>query len=375
MSIEIREVLTKRDLKRFIQFNLDLYKHNEFVAPPLIVDEMSTLDREKNPAFDFCETAYFLAYKNGEIAGRIAAIVNYSANKYNNTEYGRFGWIDFIDDPEVSAALLARAEAWVKAKGMKAIVGPMGITDLDCEGMLIEGFDRMSTMATIYNYPYYLQHLENLGYSKEVDWNEYLIKVPDVVPERFTRGVELIKKKYGLRSVELRSRRELVTKYGKKIFDLWNICYSELYGASPLTQRQIDHYIKIYLNFICLDTLSLIVDNNDEVVGFGVSLPSLTKALRKANGRLFPFGFIHLLRALKKNDTVDLLIVGIHPEYQNKGAIALLFGDLIPKFVKRGFKQAESNPELETNVKITAQWGSFEYENHKKRRAYIKALD
>jgi GNAT superfamily N-acetyltransferase len=376
MSVEIKEVLSKKDLKRFIKFSLELYKDNEYVAPKLTADELVTLDRKKNPAFDFCESAYFLAYKDGKIVGRIAAIINHSANEHANNKNGRFGWVDFIDDREVSAALFQRAESWLKAKGMTAIVGPIGITDLDYEGLLIEGFDRMSTMATIYNYPYYASHIEALGYIKEVDWNEYLISVPDKMPERFSRGVELIKQKYGLRSVEFKSRKELVKNYGQKVFDLWNVCYSELYGASPLTQKQINHYVKIYLSFICLDTLSLIVDKDDNVVGFGVSIPSLTKALRKAKGHLWPFGIIHVLNALRKgkNDTVDLLIVGIHPAYQNKGAISLLFGDLIPKYIKRGFKYAESNPELESNVKITAQWGTFEYENHKKRRAFIKQL-
>jgi len=374
MSIEIKEVNSKKDLKKFIKFNLDLYKDNAFVAPPLIADELVTLQKEKNPAFDFCETAYFLAYKDGKIVGRIAAIINNSANKHNKVEHGRFGWVDFIDDKEVSAALFKTAEEWIKAKGMNAIVGPMGLTDLDYEGLLIDGFDKMSTMATIYNYPYYQKHIEALGYAKEVDWNEYLITVPEVFPERFTRLGKLIKEKYGLSAKQFKNRKELIQGYGQKVFDLWNICYAELYGASPLTQRQIDHYIKLYLNFISLDTLSLIVDKEDNVVAFGIAIPSFTKALRKAKGKLFPFGFIHILKALKKNDTVDMLIIGVHPDYQNKGLTALIFSDAFGKYVKNGYKYCESNPELEMNHKITQQWSSFEYVNHKKRRAFIKHL-
>lgn len=374
MSIEIKEVTTKRELKKFIKFNLDLYKDNAYVAPPLIADELVTLQKEKNPAFDFCETAYFLAYKNGKIVGRIAAIINHSANKHNKVEHGRFGWVDFIDDMEVSKDLFKTAEQWLKAKGMKFIVGPMGLTDLDYEGLLIEGFDKMSTMATIYNYPYYASHIEVLGYEKEVDWNEYLITVPEVFPERFTRVVDILKHKYGLSAKQFKNRNELVKNYGQKIFDLWNICYAELYGASPLTQKQIDHYIKLYLNFISLDTLSLIVDKDDNVVAFGIAIPSFTKALRKAKGHLFPFGFIHILKALKKNDLVDMLIIGIHPDYQNKGIIALIFDDAFPKYVKNGYKHCETNPELELNHKITQQWGSFEHELTKKRRAFIKHL-
>lgn len=374
MLVEIKEVKTKKDLVKFIKFNLDLYKDNSYVAPPLIADELVTLQKEKNPAFDFCETAYFLAYREGKIVGRIAAIINHSANKHNKVEHGRFGWVDFIDDTKVSAALFKTAEEWVKAKGMKAIVGPMGLTDLDYEGMLIDGFDKMGTMATIYNYPYYPKHVEGLGYQKEVDWNEYFINVPEVFPERFTRIGEVIKHKYGLSAKQFKNRKDLIKNYGQKVFDLLNICYSELYGVSPLTQKQIDHYIKLYLNFIHLDTISLIIDKEDNVVAFGVSIPSFTKALRKAQGKLFPFGFVYILKALKKNDTVDMLIIGVHPDYQNKGLTALIFADAFNKYVKNGFKYCESNPELELNHKITQQWNSFDYVNHKKRRAFIKHL-
>lgn len=372
MPIEIKEVSNKKELKSFIKFNLNLYKGNAYVAPPLIADELITLQKDKNPAFDFCETAYFIAYKEGKIVGRIAAIINHAANKYNKVEHGRFGWVDFVDDAEVSAALFKAAEDWVKRKGMKAIVGPMGLTDLDNEGLLIEGFDKMSTMATIYNYPYYQTHIEALGYQKEVDWNEYLITVPKVFPERFTRVVDLLKTKYGLSAKHFKNKKELIKNYGQKIFDLWNICYAELYGASPLTQKQIDHYIKLYLGFIRLDTLSVIVDKEDNVIAFGIAIPSLTKALRKANGRLLPFGFIHLLSALKKNDLVELLLIAIHPDYQNKGIIALIFDDAFPNYVKNGYTHCESNPELETNNKITQQWASFEHVRTKKRRAFIK---
>ena len=375
MSVEIKEVTTKHELNKFIQFNLDLYKDNKFVAPPLIEDELVTLDRKKNPAFDFCESAYFLAYRNGKIVGRIAAIINHSANEFNKIKHGRFGWVDFIDDKKVSTALFKTAEEWIKSKGMDAIVGPFGLTDMDYEGLLIEGFDKLSTMATIYNYPYYIKHIEDLGYCKEVDWKEYLINVPEVLPDKFLRIANLIKEKYHLNVKVFKNKKELVSKYAQKIFDLWNICYADLYGTSPLTQKQIEHYTKLYLGFIGLDTLSIVTDDKDDVMAFGISIPSLTKALQKAKGHLFPFGFIHLLTALKKNDTVDFLIIGVHPEYQSKGVTSLIFADMFTKYSKNGIKYAESNPELEENIKISSQWGPFERVNHKRRRAYIKHLN
>lgn len=374
MSVEIKEVTSKSELKKFIQFNLDLYKDNFFVAPPLIADELVTLSRKKNPAFDFCETAYFLAYRNGKIVGRIAAIINHSANEFNKVKHGRFGWVDFIDDKEVSSTLFATAEKWLKEKGMEAVVGPLGLTDMDYEGLLIEGFDKLSTMATIYNYSYYISHIEALGYAKEVDWKEFLIAIPEILPAKFVRIANLIREKYNLDVKRFKNKKELVKKYGQKIFDLWNICYADLYGTSPLTQKQIDHYINLYLGFVSLDTLSIITDSEDNVMAFGISIPSLTKALQKAKGKLFPFGFIHLLRALKKNDTIDLLIIGVHPEYQSKGVTSLIFADMFEKYAKNGIKYAESNPELENNLKISNQWGPFERINHKSRRAYIKHL-
>jgi GNAT superfamily N-acetyltransferase len=374
MSVEIKEVTSKSELIKFIKFNLDLYKDNPFVAPPLIADELVTLSRKKNPAFDFCETAYFLAYRNSKIVGRIAAIINHSANEFNKVKHGRFGWVDFIDDKEVSSTLFATAEKWLKEKGMEAVVGPLGLTDMDYEGLLIEGFDKLSTMATIYNFPYYISHIEALGYTKEVDWKEFLIAIPEVLPVKFVRIANLIREKYNLDVKRFKNKKELVKKYGQKIFDLWNICYADLYGTSPLTQKQIDHYINLYLGFVSLDTLSIITDSEDNVMAFGISIPSLTKALQKAKGKLFPFGFIHLLRALKKNDTIDLLIIGVHPEYQNKGITSLIFADMFEKYAKNGIKYAESNPELENNLKISNQWGPFERINHKSRRAYIKHL-
>jgi GNAT superfamily N-acetyltransferase len=374
MAVEIKQVQSRKELKEFIKFNINLYKNNKYAVPPLILDETITLSQDKNPAFEFCESAYFLAYKEGKIAGRIAAIINRNANELHGVKNARFGWVDFIDDREVSKALFGKAEEWAKSKNMEAIIGPMGMTDIDYEGMLIDGFDQQGTMATIYNYPYYQTHIEELGYVKDIDWNEYLITIPDSMPERYMRGVNLLKQKYGLRTAEFKSRKELMNRYGEKVFSLWNICYKELYGASPLSQKQIDFYVKMYLSVIRLDTLSIVVNEDDEVVGFGISIPSLAKALQKAKGRLFPFGFIHLWRALKKNDLVDLLIVGIHPDYQSKGVTSFLFADLIPKYIKNGYKHAESNPELESNHKITAQWGQFEYKQVKKRRAFIKSL-
>ena len=283
---------------------------------------------------------------------------------HNHTHYSLLDGLTKVDE----------LVAFVKEKGMEAVVGPLGLTDMDYEGLLIEGFDKLSTMATIYNFPYYISHIEALGYTKEVDWKEFLIAIPEVLPVKFVRIANLIREKYNLDVKRFKNKKELVKKYGQKIFDLWNICYADLYGTSPLTQKQIDHYINLYLGFVSLDTLSIITDSEDNVMAFGISIPSLTKALQKAKGKLFPFGFIHLLRALKKNDTIDLLIIGVHPEYQNKGITSLIFADMFEKYAKNGIKYAESNPELENNLKISNQWGPFERINHKSRRAYIKHL-
>lgn len=370
MAVIIREVKSKKELKQFIWFGINLYKDCEFAAPPLMMDDLLNLSKGKNPALEFCETAFFMAFNNGKIVGRIACIINPVSNTTWNEKHARFGWVDFVDDKEVSTALFDTAIAWAKEKGMDAIHGPLGFTDFDPEGTLIEGYDKLSTLATIYNYPYYPTHIEAYGFTKDIDWNEYLITVPEVFPEKFFRIADIVKQKYNLKSLYFKTRKEVVDNYALKIFDLLNLCYKDLYGFTKLNDKQIAFYIKLYFSFFRLDTVSVVVDEKDDVVALGIAMPSFTKALQKAKGHLFPFGWYYMLNALKKNDMVDLYLMAVHPDYQSKGVNSVMFADIMPNAAKNGYKFAESNPELETNTKMSSQWGSFEHVNHKKRRAY-----
>lgn len=376
MAIIIKKVTSPKELKTFIRFNYELYKNNPYSVPDLYDDMLNTFSPEKNAAFEFCEADYFLAYKDNKLVGRVAAIINRRANETWNKKEVRFGWIDFIDDLEVSEALLATVEEWGRQRGMEAIVGPLGFTDMDAEGMLVEGFDQLGTMATIYNYPYYPEHMEKLGYEKEADWVEFKLTVPDKLPEKFVRISEIILQKYNLKIKKL-NRKELKEKnYGQRIFDLINEAYAPLYGYSKMTQRQIDQYIKMYLPLIDLRMVSLVEDAEDNLVAVGISMPSLSKALQKAKGKMLPFGWFHLLKALfiKKPKVLDLLLVGVKPEYQSKGVNALLFYDLVPVYQQMGFEYGESNPELELNKKVQAQWTAFESVQHKRRRAFKKNI-
>jgi len=374
MSIEIKRVTSKSDMQKFVKLPLKLYKNHPYFVPALTFDELNTFNPKKNPAFDFCEADCFLAIRNGEVVGRIAAILNNDVNHFWKQEHARFGWFDVIDDIEVTKALIATVEEWAREKGMKALKGPLGFCDLDQEGMLVHGFDQLGTFATIYNYDYYPRHFEQLGFTKDVDWKEFLIGIPDQLSDRYTRMADILARKYDLHMAKLTSNRQLVKQYGKKIFQLWNETYNVLYGFAPLTKRQEKYYIGIYLSMLRIELISLIVDKDDEVVGFGISMPSLSKALQKSKGSLFPFGFLHILKSMRKNDTVDLYLMGVRPDYQQKGLIAMIIADLAPKYIKNGYKQAESNPELELNGKIQAIWAEFGPRHHKTRRVFIRDI-
>lgn len=366
---------TKANLKRFTKFQIDLYKDNPYYVPPLISDDVNTLSPDENPAFDFCDAVYFMAYRDGKPVGRIAGIINNQVNRHNSTTDARFGFVDFIDDSEVSAALIGAVEKWAAEKGMTRLIGPLGFTDLDHEGTLIEGFEELSTMATIYNYPYYPKHFENLGFVKDSDWLEFQMTVPDRIPDKYDRIAEIVKKKFGLKVLKYTSRSKVKKEYGHALFHLINDAYDGLYQFSHLTDRQIDYYINIYLGLIDLNLLTLIVDKEDNLVGVGISMPSMSRGLQKSRGRMLPFGWYHLLKGLKgKNDRVDLLLVAVKKDFQNKGVNALLFQDLIPHYQKRGFKLAESNPEMETNEKVQSQWDYFETRQHRRRRSYSKQI-
>lgn len=376
MSVEVIKVETIKQLKEFVNYNYELYKNCPYAVPELYEDAVNTLRKDRNAAFEFCEADYFLAMRDGKIVGRVAAIINKRANEQWGLKAARFGWVDFIDDAEVSAALISAVEQWARERGMTELQGPLGFTDFDREGMLVEGFDRLGTMATIYNYPYYPQHMERLGFEKDADWVEFLIKVPEKNWEKAERLSAIIARKYKLRVVKCKSRSELAKRYGKALFELVNECYAPLYGYSPLSDKQIEQFIKQYLPVIDLRLVSLIVDENDNLVALGVTLVSLARALQKAKGRIFPFGWFHLAKALffSRPKRLDFLLVAIKPEYQSKGVMALLFNDLMPRFIAMGFEDVETNPELETNNKVQAQWESFNPEQHKRRRAYKKAL-
>ena len=380
--IEIKKVENKKDLKTFIDFHYDLYEGNEYDVPNLFSDEMNTLSKDKNAAFEFCEAEYYLAYKDGKLAGRVAAIINHKANNKWGKKSVRFGWIDFIDDREVSKALLDAVEKYGRGKGMEDVVGPLGFTDMDPEGMLVWGFDQLGTMPTIYNYAYYPEHIEALeGFEVDNKYVEFKIMVPDEVPEKYAKIAMMIEKRYNLHVRKLTKKDVFQGGMGQKIFDLINDTYKDLYGYSELSQKQIDQLIKSYLGFLDFNLITCIEDWTDgehKLIGVGITMPSLAHALRKCHrGRLLPFGWFHVLRAIKQHKTniVDLLLIGILPEYRAKGANALLFADLIPWYQKYGIEWGETQVELETNAGVQGQWGALTPVMHKRRKCYKKIIE
>lgn len=372
-KLQIREVTTKSDLGKFLDFQLDLYKGNNFWCPPMRMDEINTLSREKNPAFEFCEASYWIVLKGNKVVGRVAGIINHKANNRWNEKLVRFGWIDFIDDHEVSALLLKTVENWGQAKGMTGIHGPLGFSDMDNEGMLIKGFDEQSTMASIYNYPYYPEHMVVHGFEKAVDWVQYEFQIPPEIPEKVDRLSQLVQEKYKLRIFKPKKAKELLP-YAPKMFKTLNEAFGELYGFTELTQKQIDMYVKAYFGFVRPEFVSFVLDEHDDVVGFGISLPSLTKALRKCNGKLFPFGFIHLLLAMKKNDTIDMYLNGVRPDYHSKGVNALYYNEMHRAYIKYGIKRAITNPQLEENAKALTIWKNFNGRQHITRRCWKREI-
>ena len=380
-SITIKKVETKEDLKAFIEFHYDLYKGNEYDVPNLYSDEVNTLSREKNAAFDFCVADYYLAIRDNKVVGRVAAIINNKANEKWNQKRVRFGWIDFIEDKEVLEALLKAVEDFGKAHGMNEIVGPLGFTDMDPEGMLTWGFDQLGTMPTIYNYDYYPRLLESLpGYEVDNKYVEYKLFVPDTVPEKYAKIAEMIQNRYNLRIKKLTKKDVFEGGYGKKIFELINSTYKDLYGFSELSEKQIDQYINMYFPFADLSLITLVEDASadNKLVGIGITLPSLSEALQKCKkGRLFPFGWFYLLRAIKfhKTKIVDLLLIGVLPEYRMKGVNALIFADLIPRYQAYGFEWGETQVEMETNTNVQSQWETLNPVMHKRRNCYKKVLN
>ena len=375
--IEIKKVSTKKELKQFVQFYYDLYRGNEYAVPFLYSEEMASLQSDKNPSFECCEAEYFLALKDGKIVGRVAAIINRRANERWNCHQVRFGWFDFIDDMEVSQALLKAVEDWGRAKGMNEIAGPLGFIDTDREGMLVEGFDQLSTMYINYNYPYYPRHMEKMeGFKKDNDYLECKVKVPEKVPDKFAKLTEMVRKRYGLR-VHKFTRHELIEEgYGHQVFHLLNATYKDLYGFSELSEAQVDKLVNDYIKIADLNLVSAIMDG-DKMVGFGITFPSFSRALQKTrDGRFLPFGWWHLLKILKwhKTPIVDLLLIGVLPEYRSKGANALIFDDLIRQFQAYGFEWAETGPQMETNEGVLSHWQYLESVVHRRHRCYRKLL-
>ncbi len=376
MSVQIKTVKTCRELKSFVRFANRMYKGNRYYVPAMPMDDLNTFNREKNGVYEFCDVELYLAYKDEKLAGRVAAIINHKANEAWKVNQVRFGWIDFIDDIEVSKALLDAVTAFGKAHGTTQIVGPLGFTDFDPEGMLVEGFDRLSTMALIYNHPYYPEHMKKLGYYKETGWVEYRITLPTELPEKHIKYAELLKEKYNLKVRKLTKRQIRKEKYGHKLFDLINQTYCVLYGYSLLSPKQIDSYVDVYLSLVDMDMLTFVENSEGELIAAGITIPSLSEALQKCNGEIFPFGWYHLLKAMfwKKPDTLDMLLIGVRPDWQKKGIISLVFVDLFQKYKEMGFKYAETNANLETNANVQAMWTPFQKELHKRRWVFGKDI-
>ena len=373
MPITIKEVTTPKERENFIKFPYLLYKGNPYWVPPMLLDEKKVLNKDKNPAFGFCDVKLWLAYKEGKIAGRIAGIINRRYIEAWKNNYARFSYIDFIDDTDVSKALFDAAEKWAKENKMEKIHGPLGFTDFDSEGMLVEGFEELGTFGAIYNYPYYVKHIEKYGYKKDVDWIEFQVKPPEQILEKVDRIAAIVSKKYDLKILRVKKAKELLP-YGKEIFHLINRAYKDLFGFVQLSDKQIELYIKEYFGFIRPDFVPVVLDNQNKIVAFGITMPSLSKALQKNRGRMFPFGFISMLKAMKSNNMADLYLVAVDPQMQDKGVNALLINEMNKIYIKNKITLVETNRELETNLKVQAQWKEMDARQHKRRRCYIKNL-
>ena len=372
-KVSVRQVSTHSDLKKFVDFPFRLFTGNQFWVPPLKFDEINTLRKDKNPAFDHCEAEYWLAYRNNEPVGRIAGIINRKECERWNTTLARFGWIDFIDDHEVSRLLIETVSEWGRRKGMTGIHGPLGFTDMDPEGMLLEGFDQISSLSAIYNFSYYNDHMQSLGFSRATDWVQFEILVPASIPEKVERMTRIVLRKYDLHLLKPRNAKE-IRPYAAKMFTMYNEAFRDIYGFTALTRKQMDNYTRQYFGFIRAEFVSLVIDSNDDVVGFGITMPSLSRALQKAKGSVFPFGFIHLLRAIRKNDTIHMYLVGVRPDYQGKGVLALVYHELTKACIEAGIKIARTHPQLEENYRAISIWKNYDSRVIIRRRCWIRDI-
>ena len=374
MAVEIKRVVTRGDLRKFILFPFSIYRGNPYWVPPLLMDEYNSLSRKRNPSFEYCEAEQWLAYKGGKLVGRIMGIINPKAIEKWGARNARFGWVDFIDDMEVAGALFRTVEEWALEHGLEGIQGPMGFIDTDPEGMLIEGFEELGTLPMIYNHPYYPEMIGKLGYVKDVDWLEFEIACPTEIHEKVLRVNDLVLKRSGLHIAQVKNRRELARRYGKQLFEVIDDAYSELYGTTPLNEKQVDALIKQYLGFVSLQYAKIVVDEHDRAAAIGIAMPSLSRALQKSRGRIFPIGWIHLLHALRKPEGIDLYLVATRKEYQNRGLNALLMTEITKAAMENGVKYAETSGELETNEKVQQLWRYYDARQHKRRRVFVKSL-
>lgn len=373
MSVEIRKVSNRSELKKFIRFPELLYKNCENWVPALEGDEFDTFNPKTNGAYDYCDADCFLAWKDGKIVGRVAAIINYNANRNWKEDSVRFGWLDFIEDQEVVDALLETVAKWGRERGCNRMKGPWGFTDMDKEGALVEGYENLSPFTCLYNYPYYDTLLKNAGLEKDVDWTQRLVDVTSEMPPMF-QFADTIEKRFGLHLAKCRTVKEFEKKYGMKIFHLYNETFAPLFQFSPLTDKQIERYLKTYVAILDPDFVAVCVDADDNPVGFAFCVPTLSKAVKKAHGRLLPFGFIHLLKALRNNDTIEALLIGVLPEYQGKGASVLLFKHIHESCIRRGVSKMILNPQLEENFKVQSLFDQYKTTPFMRRRAYTKSI-
>jgi hypothetical protein len=372
MNVTVREVSGKKDLKLFVRFPHTLYAGNPYWVPGLLADDEALFDPKKNPAYESCRAKLWLAYKGDELVGRVAGVINeIYITKWGN-RYARFGWLDFIDDEQVAKALIRQVETWALERKMTAVHGPMGFTDFDSEGLLIDGFEEPGTMSTIYNYPYYGTYLERMGYLKDVDWIEYEVKIPPTTPERIRQFAELAAQRYGLRVLKVKKASEL-RPYAKGVFDLINAAYSNLYGVVPLSEKQVESYTNQYFSFIRHDFVSFIL-HGETLVAFAIGMPSLSIALRKAKGRLLPFGIFHIYRAMQKNDVADLFLIAVRPDLQNKAVASMLMHDMCEKMIRNNVSKAITHPMLEENGNVLNILKNFDKTVVRKRRCYLRHL-
>lgn len=373
MDLHLKEIFSRKDLMEFIRLPDKLYRGCSYYVPAIHKNQLSTLSQDQNPAFLHCKARYWMVYSGNRVVGRIAGIINHRYNEERGTKYMRFGWLDFIENGQVLHLLLDAVESWAHKEGMEYVHGPLGFTSFDSSGVLVEGFDELPTTWGRYNYPYYDPMLKKARYAKDVDWVECNIKVPREIPRREFKIAQMVRRRYSLRNAEFKNKQDVI-RLSQKAFGLVNIAYRGIYGFSTLSKEQIDYLVNDFVPLLQTDCVSVVLNKQDEVVAFGLVLPSLSKALQKARGRLFPFGLLHIYKALRYNDTVDMLLIGVLPEYQNKGAFALVFEKIVGTLFKRGIKEVETTRELEDNQKIKQLWEGYDLRQHKRARAYIKSI-